>query len=551
MAISDSYNPTDAFHRELDAQEIDAKKQLDMTFEQKMSWFERASSDWAQVAANRIPAVLHSKADQVTDEIRKIEESQMGELDDVEKVLLKEIQQKTFGHVQERVQLMVEIAAMQAENEPVGTDKTVSSDSELAKLREVTTLIERIDVQQMVYQALDKRPDLQTKYLESVGRKFPTDFYPILQKANAHENLDDKDITLLMEQVRNLGGNKEAMAKSSVMVVLGLISPMDRTALLTKMAEQDSFPNFEQILLSMVTTTYVSSLQAAQALDARKAYLEQKKTTTKRKEDKVIDQELAHLDGTRTIVDSDQMKETQKAALTMRAEASKFYGSRMYGHKNFAADFLTVKGIGSFLLAANGATTMFFNFAMDPLGFPTNSMFWLGAAEAGAGLQWGHGMGGLMRTPEEWAADLIKGSNEEKDDRMSEYTEAMKMDINNSYREAHFYATYAERIVEVHKAKKPKFPDRTVPITLADIGVNKREDLPQDFRNLWDHKDKLEAKISEWAEDFSMVNVEKGQKLTGWVTQREFIEKTRADVGEPPMVYAPLPYFEYKETTEQ
>jgi len=547
-----NYNPTEAFHRELDAQETSAKKELDMTFEQKMAWFERASKSWAQAANNRIPAVLHAKADQVTDEIKKIEESQIGELNDYNRALLKETQKTIFGSVQERVLLMVEMAAMQAENQPVGSDKTVTTDVELAKLREVETLIERIDVQQLVYNALPA--EMQVKYLESVGRQFPTDFYPILKKANAHVELDDKDLTLLMENIRKLGGNKEALAKSSVLVVLSLISPADRTALLTKMAEQDTFPNFEELLLGMVAGSYITGIQASMAIDARKAYLEQKKTTTKRKEDKLIDQELTHLDGTRATVDSDQMKTTQKAALTIRAEASKYYGSRMYGHKNFAADFLTVRGIGSFLLTVNGGLTMFANAAMnatDPLSLLGNSMFWLGAAEAGAGLQWGRGQGGLLPTPTEIAANLIKGSHEEKDDLMSTYTEAMKHDVNNYYNEAHFYASYAERIMLAHKAKKSKFPDRTVPLTLKDIGVNKKEDLPAEFRDLWEHKDRLEAKISEWAEDFSMVHAEAGQKLTEWDTQRAFIEKARADVKAPPMKYPSLDYFEYKETTEQ
>lgn len=545
----ENYNPTEAFHRELEAQENAAVKELDMTFEQKMAWFERASSDWGQLAANRIPAVLKAKADQVTDEIRKIEESQMGELDDTVRTRLKDIQQKTFGFVQKRVLLMVEIAAMQAENKPLGTDKTVSSDSELAELREVTTLIERIDVQQMVYDALPR--DMQQQYLDSVGRKFPTDFFPIIEKVTGNVNLEEEDIDLLVNEVLKLGPSKNTIEESSVMVVLGLISQKDRTRLLQKMAVQDSFPNFEQALMGMVATTYVSTLQATEALDARKSYLEQKKTTTKRREDKAIDKEIEQLSGTREVVNSDAMEKTQKAALTLRAEASKYYGSRSYGHKNYAAELLTVRGIGSLLLSANGAMTMFANFAMDPLGFPTNSMFWLGAAEVTAGLEWSNGHGGLVRTPTERAADLIKGGNEEKDDRMTGYTRAIKMDLNNSYRQAHFYANYAERIVSVYKGKKSKYPDRTVPISLAEIGVNKKEDLPPRFQDLWEHKDKLEAKISEWAEKFSLIDVEAGQKITEWDTQRLFIEKNRAEVSPTPMEYAPLEPFVYQVSTEQ
>lgn len=542
----ETYNPTEAFHRELEAQENAAVKQLDLTFEQKMAWFQRASSEWGQAAANRIPAVLKSKADQVTDEIKKIEESQMGELDDTKRAFLKETQKTIFGSVQERVLLLVEMAAMQAENLPVGSDKTVSSDSEIAKLREVTTLIERIDVQQLVFDALPA--DMQGQYLDSVGRKFPADFFPIVKKVSEHAELDENDIQLLVDQVRNLGSSQPSIEQSSVMVVLGIISQKDRTRLLQKMAVEDSFPNFEQVLMGMVATTYVSTLQATEALDARAAHLETKKTTAKRREDKSIDKELEHLSETRREVNSDEMEKTQKAALTLRAEASKYYGSRSYGHKNYAADLLTVRGIGSFLLTANGAATMLANFAMDPLGFPANSMFWLGAAETAAGLEWSNGMGGLVATPTKAVAGLIKGENEEKDDRMVQYTQVVKTELNNNYRESHFYANYAERIVLVYKAKKSKYPDRTAPISLADIGVNKKEDLPPRFQDLWENKDKLEMKISDWAERFSMIDVEAGQKTTEWDTQRKFIEDTRAEVSPKPMEYAPLDFFEYHET---
>ncbi|MEK9159976.1 MAG: hypothetical protein AAB383_04570 [Patescibacteria group bacterium] len=537
MSELPQYDPQEAFERKLDAQQAKAVKGLESTFEQKMAWFERASSDWGELAENSIKVTLGSKAEEVTREIRDKVATQLGELDEVERNQLLLAQETAFGFITKRAELMIEIAAMQYETSLQG-DKTVSSDTELAKLREVSTLIERMNVSDLVFQALPQ--PMQASYLESVGGQFPPDYYSMLEKIRDKEPLSPEDLKELVDRVRKLGGNQNTIEQSSLMIVLGVLTPADRTALLTKMAEEASFPDFDQVVLSMVGSTYVTVLQATEALNLR---------ISKLGEDRKFAEETEKLKETLATVNGESMKKTQKIAMEIRADASEYYSTRQVGHKNRARELMTGERLGSLALTVNGGMTVVANVLMglhDPLDIPMNPALWLGVAQVGVGLQMSDGLAGLMSTPEGMGAKVLKDDNEEADDRMAEHTVVMKADLNNYWEESHFYANFAERIAMVHKAKKEKFLDSTVPVTLADIGINKKEDLPPDFRPLWEQRNNLEAKISEWASDLALIEGERGQKTTDGAAQRAFIEKARAEVSQTVMSYAPLDPFIYK-----
>ena len=73
--------------------------------------------------------------------------------------------------------------------------------------------------------------------------------------------------------------------------------------------------------------------------------------------------------------------------------------------------------------------------------------------------------------------------------------------------------------------------DPHVKVTLAEIGVNSVEDLPEALKPLWGDKVALENKISTWAFRFSSKNTERGMAMTQASTQVNFIEKIRRALG--------------------
>lgn len=537
MGEAQKYNPAEAFDAQLQENQAEAVKALDTTLTDKMAWALRASNEYGQAAESRLKAVLGAKAEQATQEIRQIRDTQAGELNEVERRILLDTQKVVFTSIQERTFLWLDMAAM--DKTKADGQEAVSSMPELVKLKEISSMIELMDVQGMVYNALPE--GMKKSYLRSVGRSFNPDFYDVLKKNNDGKDLLDADWTLLLTEVSELGTNPNSLEQSSVIMTLGLLSPANRTELVRRMVKEESFPNFEAVLTTMVGSGYLTVLQATEVLDEKIASLE---GNPKAKE------ALESLQATRARINGESMKRTQTETAEIRIKAAKHYSTRSFGHKNRARELLTVKGIGSALLTVNGMMTVFANVAMglsDPLDIPLNPALWIGVAQVGAGLEMSGGHGGLVSTPKKLAAKLVTDKDEEKDDKMEAYKTAFKTELNNYHREAHFYANYAERIVTVYKAKKAKNPDQPATITLKDIGVTKKEDLPEQFQDLWEKKSVLEAKMTEWVAQFSRTNSADAMRAPEAQGQRDFIEAARKEVGARDMKpYIELPPFDYK-----
>lgn len=536
MAETPEYNPKEAFDAQLEENQAEAVKMLDTTLTDKMAWALRASNEYGQAAESRLKAVLGAKAEQATQEIRRIRDSQLEDFGDAERTMLVNVQNAVFTSIQQRAFLLLDMAAM--DKTKADGQEVVSSMPELVKLKEISSMIEMIDVQSLVYSKLP--PERQERYLESVGRSFRPDFHDLLERNNDGKDLLEADWALLLTEIQKLGTNPNSIEQSSVIMTLGLLSPANRTELVRKMSEEESFPNFEAVLTSMVGSGYITVLAATEVLDAKIASLEGNRKAKK---------ELESLQATRARINGEGMKRTQTEVAELRVKAAKHYSTRSFGHKNRARELLTVKGIGSALLTVNGMMTVMANVAMglaDPLDIPLNPALWIGVAQVGAGLEMSGGHGGLVSTPKKLAAKLITDKDEEKDDKMEAYEEAFKTGLNNYHREAHFYANYAERITTVYKAKKAKNPDQPAAITLKDIGVTKKEDLPEQFQDLWEKKDLLEAKMTEWVAQFSRTSSADAMRAPEASGQRDFIEAARKEVGAKDMTYAELPPFDYK-----
>lgn len=536
------YDPKEAFDALLAEKQAEAMKNIHSGLDERLDWSIREQRrGWGSAAEQRLKSVLGMKTQQVNTEIQRIIEAQLGDLDATEKTEILAVQDAVFKSIQGRIMMGLEMASMDNGEVP-----TISTNLELARLSEVMGWIENMDIQYMVFQSLPER--LKEAYLESLGNSFRLDLHQILEKNEKKLDLTEEDLAVLVNETKLLGSNPDTMQQSQVMMVLGILSLANRNSLVQAMAQEEDFANFAAVLTSMVGSGYLTALAATEAIQSRTRFLQSQGTGGLGKDAKLRKEEVEVLELANLRVNSESMRKTQAKVSEHRIKAAKYYATRSYGHRNRAAGLLTAKGIGSALLTVNGSMTIFANVLMglhDPMDIPMNPALWLGVAAVGAGLEMSNGHGGIVSTPEEMLAKITKDDNEEKDAVMDQYRQAFQEKLNNSHYEAHFYANYAERIVQVYKAKTKETDGREVPITLEDIGVTKKEDLPPMFRELWEKRSILELKMAEWVAQFSLIDAEAGMKITEASTQRIFIEDARTAIGAKPMEMAELPPFVY------
>lgn len=544
MARQEAYNPEIAFDQELEKQKMEGVQAMEMTVEEKIAWSFRSTNEHAQAAAN-ISLILNLKAQKATEEIKQIRNMQTHELKESERQMLLEIHRIVLSSIQARAQLALDMSTLPA---PEGTnDDMVSSESEIPLVNTFNTLLGQMDVEYLVYEALPE--PLKKSYLESVGRSFKPDFNGILEKVRGKKELGEAEWQLLESEVVKLGEDKTALERSAVILVFGALDAKQRMELGRRLLAHET-PNVEAQILEMTRRGYLKTVQAVQLIDERLANLEAQESGAKRREAKDLEGEMARLKVLRAEIGSKRTQAVQAETVKHNEEAAKFYRSRQYGHKNRARELLTVKGIGSALLTLNGAMTVFANVAMnatDPLSIPFNSMVWLGAAEMAAGLELSGGHGGIVPTPRKLVGRLLKDENERRDDQRDDYQRAFEDKLNNNPQKSAFYYVYAERIVTVYKAKKTKNPYQEVRVSLADIGINKKEDLPPRFQELWEEQGDLTDFINNTVAQFSRVEGDKGMKTTEYETQRKFIQDARTAVGVSEIEPIDLPIFEYKE----
>lgn len=545
--MAENYSPEKAFEAQLDAQQAAAQQTLELTVDQKLAWSLRANNDYATAAESRMKGDLNRLNAETKNEIMRIRGLQEADMDEVMETQLLNVYEVVIGSIQERTRLAMDFAVV---NAPKGTtDEQISTESELDPLAQFSRIIANTDVQALVFQALGAvNPEMQDRYLEAVGRQFPEDFYEILKKVDGQEAFDEKDWNLLIKEATNLGGNPDAIKDSQLTIVFAALKPAVRTELVQRLADAN-IPNFPEILLQMVASTYVSPLQATEILDTKIKALEKEKEGSKRRDKKTIESQMESLQKVRAQINGEPMKHQIEFVLDRQEEVSEFYRKRTYGHKNRARDLLSAKGIGGLFLSANGALTMFANVAMnstDPFSIPFNSMVWAGAAQMAVGMELTDGHGGLFDSPSERVSKWTKNENEAADDHRDELRQAFDSRMLRDYREAELYARYAERIVTVYKAEKLKNPDEEVHVNLADIGITSRDQLPQGLKDLWDNQADVEAFLSKTVTQFSLIPGDEGLKLTEWDTQRKYLDDLRKQVGASALVYEDLPALEYK-----
>lgn len=513
------------FETRLKEQSSSALKDSEALIHTNLDWATREQrSDWGKVAETRLKGIFAEKAAEVEKAIALIQSRQLAEVAGLNETQLLGRHKAILGSLMTRFDLMMKVTAVES---PTGKqDSTISSNADLYALREQgIALLESIDVQGLVYQNL---PDpLKASYLEAMGHEFETlqpDYYEVLKKIYTNKPLAEEDWKLITGEVKELS-TLSAMKRAPVMSILALLSPVQRYELAERLSKDPLYSGFDELIVTMTASTYLTRDQALALLDVKAKILDPKSS------------ELVQIEQAKAVIKSARMDKTQEALLKRREEGVKRM-SVSFGHKNRARGLLSLRGVGSIFLLANGAATFAAN-ALVAIGedgvagllnIPANPLVWAGAAQMGVGLQWSGGLEGTLPTPTSMLSKVLKDKDEEKDDKIQVNIRDFQEKLGNHPDAAHFYATYAHRIVKFYNEQKKKDPAAEVKITFEALGIQKKEDLPESLRPLYDKKAGVEALATEWVRRF-MMGSETGVHRETSAEQVHFIHQDAVKAG--------------------
>lgn len=506
-----------SFDRELEAKHQATLAIGETKMTERLAWSTRKQRyDWGKVAETNLKTIFNEKAANIRDAIKLVRDQQLGEVEELEENRLLHRYDLMIQSFTDRFDLMMVLAARESGAKP---DTRISNPEELLALRERSLgMIRNIDEQSIIYNMLPEKT--RDRYLEMVGATLQTDFFSILEKIRDEKELEELDWKVLMGEVKKLSvAEIHKTHQTQVMLVVASLNPKHRFTLVQKLSEDPEFAHFDELLVTMVGSNYLTQAQAVELMDLRIGSYERLVSTSRGREKKDWEAKLITAQALKARVTGKEMQETQAATEARLKEGRARMTHMQYGHFNRAQRLLTVRGIGSALLSANGALTMAVNGLMyitSPVDMVSNPAFWIGAAQLGVGLEWSHGFEGLIPTPIQMGAEIAKDRSEAQEDEQTEYEDSLRRMVNNRPPlMARFYTNYAEHIVKIYEEKRPRFLERKIPITLEELGITKREDLPGAYRELWNHKAELESLISDWAAEFYTGHKGKGAKKTG------------------------------------
>ena len=473
----------DQFHEDSKKQAIKSAQEGQTLLKQDMDWSIRAGRyGWGKATIGEVNDIFLQKTEQAYQEIKMLQSKQAGEKAELNNKTLLKVQEKVMSGIRDRFDLMMSISVVES---PTGKkDDQVSTNADLMVLQERgLTLMKSIDVQNLVYQALPE--DLQDNYLEMLGRNLEItipDYLEIIRKIDRAQPLTEAEKDRI---AADLLRDPEGAERTAVTAILGTLKPGERMNLLRRTSKITSAEQFGRVLVSLTTFQYLTKLQAYELLDERI---------------KTADpDEVASLEKAKATLGGAAVAKMQQTLIARQKEGTRRVGRMSYGHKNRARGLLTAKGIAGMFLTVNGALVMGVNFAVDPAAFYGNPAFYLGLGEVAAGMELTQGFGGVLPKPTELAALATKDRAEEKDDKAQLNLRDFRNELFNRPDNALFYANYVERIVATFDKKLKTTPMPDVKITLEDLGIKSKEDLPVQLRDLWEHRLTLEADLSKWA----------------------------------------------------
>lgn len=496
----------------LRGQEAAEYKNVDGMIKKQIDWAQRNASDLSHLGSDgdqNLKMLFAQKAEALRGEMMKLKE----DLDD--QVILS-LNQKVLTGLSSRISLVLNISS--------GPTNTVTTPVQLKEIADRgTSIIAGTDVQGLVYDELVKyeqthKPGIAARYLESLGRAVKPDTLQLIGKLHDNKDLTEADWAVAVHYVSVLADDNANPTDLHLgLALLASFRQIDRLRLLDHLPDDEKLP---QIIREFVDRTYLLADQAA-------AFIEKKKAQFTTPADA---QKLAVWTSLEQHLNSTESRTEQEGVELQRKESLTRFKHGVYGHRNSARNLFTFKGIGSTLLALNGAMTIAMNVAMDaahPDQLFKNRAIALGIAEVGVGLEGSDGFGGLISRPRELLARILGDKDTAYTEESALRNEAFNRQFGRYYKEAKFFYSMADKIHEVYTKKTKNSTDLRPKITLEDLGLT-WEGLPEEYHT--ESRAQFEDRISHWAADFPLTF-----KMNNPTNQMETMQRMRTEVrGLPP-----------------
>lgn len=470
--------------------EIQTKASLDM--DKRLPEFSRHVEDAAKNMETQLRGIFKDKADHLRNAIEHIHDLQKEQKDESKRLTdgyLASRFETTLAALHERMALMLRI---------IGQEKSdTSGDIQKIYARGIAMFRDtNVDV-------LLARAGLPEDVLEGAAANITESDFALLKTIDAGAPLSQDQIQELGERILTTVNGKE---NPSTVFILAALKPDQRYKVMEGMAED---PRFPQALLDSTQANYLSIAQAEDLLAKAPQTPATAVAFAKLKDPQLL-----------------KAKEEVRA---LQNQTKDYIEKRFYGHKNPMKDMLSLKGIGSAVLAAEGALTFMANFFSQGGLNPGN---WMGMDWANPGLWLGAGAFGLgaigpskaLAKVERWMdKDDNKEAQEDQKDEIARVQDALL----NRPQFSKFYFAHAEKINAAWEAKSQKEGTRQV--------VLKAEDLDIDFNNLTDEFKGIDVNdlllcVSDWAREFH-AQAEGGIAYKTPDAQRAFINRTRQSQG--------------------
>lgn len=356
--------------------------------------------------------------------------------------------------------------------------------------------------------------------IQSLEKTIKPDTFALAEKLYKGEELTEKEWKVVLEEVEKF--YREPKENAQISVVLNGFNQKQRLELVQRMMHA-GHKDIPQKIVNLVVFNYLTQAQGEfllkQELEKAEAALLSLKGVGNRKEKEALGQKIELLNKALNQTQSEDMRIARKQ---MQEDFEKIYRmqERRIGVKSPAKGALSIKGIASGLLFANGAFTIGANILVDatqPLKWFTNPYLASGFVMAGAGMHMSNGFGGTMMTPKQITGELTADKEAEKKSKLEYATENLQKEIGmESPKFASFYFNYADKIVNAYNQKRKEKSNLNVHLTLADLGL-KQEELPQAFKDL--SVKELELVISDWVRNIYRLEGEKANRAI----HRQFI----------------------------
>lgn len=323
-----------------------------------------------------------------------------------------------------------------------------------------------------------------------------------IQLAKALERISLESIDLL-ETLHNSGGREIKDEKTLEQVASHLISctkpgadglgylvmaylaPAQRMQVLMHMIDKpDQYPDMQGIVTSLVANNYLQVDQGQAIFDAA---LNPEKPTDKasRKAKRALKRQVDEFEEASVFLESKEMKQLQQRSLDLQKQSREMARTRNFGHKNYAREVFSLKGIVSAFAVANGTLTTVGNVIVNlDTGNMLNPYLYAGLGMVAGGLQLSNGFGGMAPTPLEGIGRITEEKGEKEDEKADARHEYMDRELGNRPKIAEFYYKNAEKIVHTYLEKKKSLPKDQIKITFADLGLVHGELEPNDLNDV-------------------------------------------------------------------